>query len=153
MKKSVQDMVSEGLMAVLEKATPRLLEFSLEQASQRPAAGKWSKKEILGHLIDSAANNHQRFVRAQYTNPLILPKYEQDQWVSLQAYQDSDWRFLVNLWADYNRHLAHVISRVGQEYLTVQCKIGPYEPATLEFIITDYLDHLKHHLKQLQVQI
>ena len=142
MQKNVQNTVSEGLLAVLEKATPHLLEFSTEQASQRPAADKWSKKEILGHLIDSATNNHQRFVRAQYTNPLILPKYEQDDWVRLQAYQDCDWKFLVSLWTNYNRHLAHVISRVGDDYLAVQCKIGSYDPATLEFIITDYLDHL-----------
>ena len=66
--------------------------------------GSWTKKEILGHLIDSAAINHQRFVRAQFTDDLVFDGYVQDDWVKVQDYQNRDWRELVELWHGYNRH-------------------------------------------------
>src|SRR4051812_26490037 len=70
---------------------------------------KWSAKQMIGHLIDSAANNHQRFVRAQFMNDLVFPGYDQDAWVEVQKYNDEAWSNLVNLWASYNLHLAHLI--------------------------------------------
>ena len=68
---------------ILQSAPLRLATISDEIASYQPATGRWSKKEILGHLIDSAANNHQRFVRAQFVQSLDTPSYEQERWVSI----------------------------------------------------------------------
>jgi GNAT superfamily N-acetyltransferase len=110
---------------------------------------KWSKKEILGHLIDSAANNHQRFVRAQYHEKLASPIYKQDKWVDLQNYQNSATAELQELWYAYNRHLCAVIHHIRYDKIQTVCIIGENEPVTLAFLVEDYISHLQHHLKQI----
>jgi hypothetical protein len=103
---------------------------------------------VVGHLIDSAANNHHRFVRAQQGDALVFPAYEQDHWVACQRYQDRAWEDLVALWHAYNRHLAHVIGRIADDRRHVPCTIGPDAPVTLAFLADDYVVHLRHHLEQ-----
>jgi hypothetical protein len=124
--------------------------ISEDLASQKPAASKWSKKEILGHLIDSAANNHQRFMRLQLQPELSLPGYEQDNWVRLNRYQETPWGEIITLWSAYNRHLATVIESLDDDALG-HVWHGPDGDVTLEFIATDYVRHLKHHLKQIGI--
>jgi probable phosphoglycerate mutase len=118
-------------------------------AAIRPAAGKWSRKEILGHLIDSAANNHQRFIRAQEQQPLVFPAYDGASWVRTQHYAERGWNDLVVLWESYNRHLAHIIGRIPDALGGVECRIGGNDPVTLGFLARDYVAHLRHHLDQL----
>src|SRR3954470_5646711 len=100
--------VANELMAVVQAALPRLTALSEATVAHRPTPDRWTIKEVIGHLIDSAANNHQRFVRAQFVDELVFPKYEQNEWVRCQAYNDADWQELLELWQRYNRHLAHV---------------------------------------------
>lgn len=139
--------MADELVRVVESAAKYLHAVSSSDAAQPRAPGKWSKKEELGHLLDSAVNNHHRFVRAQEVESLVFPKYEQDSWVYVQAYQSSTWTELIELWRLYNRHLARVIQRVPEDKLAHVCTIGPYEPVSLGFLIEDYLAHLKHHLE------
>jgi DinB family protein len=108
-----QDYVTH-LLTLIETATPSLHAISDETSSQRPAPGKWSPREIIGHLIDSASNNHQRFVRAQLQDDLVFPGYEQDAWVAVQRYQQAPWRELVELWAGFNRHIARVMEKAPE---------------------------------------
>jgi hypothetical protein len=137
------------LESLLAMAIPRLLALSETECSYRPAPDKWSKKEILGHLIDSASNNHQRFVRAQLSSEIRLPSYEQEEWVRTQAYQTESWENLVQLWKAFNLHLLHLVAEIPGERLSSMCFIGSDEPVTLEFIFTDYVRHVKHHLQQI----
>lgn len=144
----------------LSLATDRF-ELISEQQSQTPRAeGKWSPREILGHLIDSAANNHQRFVRAQFTDDLVFAGYEQTRWVEVQRYQDELWSDLVQLWQLYNRHILHIIEKTPAEQRTkLRAKHNLHqiasdllkedEPVTLEWFMRDYLDHMKKHLGQI----
>ena len=119
-----------------------------EQLSIKPSPGKWSKKEILGHLIDSAANNHQRFVRGQFEHePTIF--YEQNNWVSLQHYNEERIDSMLHLWQAYNRHLAYVISCVPEQNLNLKCRGRDGSLYTLSYLIEDYLVHMEHHLKQI----
>jgi len=104
---------------------------------------------LLGHLIDSASNNHQRFVRAMLHPSLDFPGYEQDGNLRVQAVQDAEWPVLVSLWAAYNRYLAHVVAHIPPSKLETPCRIGTGEPVTLGFLATDYLRHLRHHLHQI----
>ena len=112
-------------------------------------SGGWSRKQVLGHLIDSASNNHQRFVRAALQTSLEFPRYEQDGFVRVQAVEEANWTLLVSLWADYNRYLAHVIAHLPASKLQTLCRIGSNEPVTLKFLAEDYLKHLLHHLRQI----
>jgi hypothetical protein len=101
------------------------------------------------HLIDSASNNHQRFVRATLQTSLDVPGYDQTGSVRVQAVQYADWQLLVSLWATYNRYLAHVIGQLPATKLETVCRIGSGDAVTLGFLATDYVTHLVHHLNQL----
>ena len=141
--------VAGELLSVVETASESLRRFDDSEASLGSAPGNWSKKEILGHLLDSAVNNHHRFVRAQQVKEFAFPAYEQEHWVSSQGYGERPWPELVDLWRLYNRHLAHIISRIPEERLAATCVIGTNEPVSLGYLVEDYLVHLKHHLQQL----
>ena len=144
-------MVS-SLSSVVATALPRLSALSESEAAQKPAPNKWSKKEILGHLIDSAANNHQRFVRLQLQSTIALPGYEQDEWVRVGRYQHTPWTEVVALWAAYNRHLATIIESMDPATLG-HVWHSPDGEVTLEFIATDYVRHLMHHLRQIGLDV
>lgn len=107
------------------------------------------KKEILGHLIDSAANNHQRFVWARFTDPLIWPEYDGDSWVEIHRYRERPWIALVTLWEALNLQVAAVIESMPADRLGTSCRIGENPPAPLEWVMRDYLRHMRHHLEQL----
>lgn len=141
--------VTKNLEEIVRETLPKLRAMTAQDAERRPAPGKWSKKEILGHLIDSAANNHQRFVRAQLEDPLAFPGYAQEFWVESQGYQQASWEELIELWAAYNRHLQRVIALIPRERLAHSCRIGESPPVTLEFLARDYVRHLGHHLQQI----
>lgn len=126
----------------------------------RPAPGAWSPKEILGHLIDSATNNHRRFVLATVRDDLVFEGYRQDMWVSLQGYQEQDWPALIAFWSGYNHHLATLIDRIPDDVKQrprvlhnlhrIAWKTVPeYKATTLEYFIQDYIGHLEHHLMQI----
>lgn len=141
--------VAEQLVQVVRLAATDLRGITPDAAMERPALGKWSRKEILGHLVDSASNNHQRFVRAQEGAEMRGPGYAQDHWVAAQGYQGRDWQELIALWEAYNLHLAHVIRAIPAARLATPCIIADREPVTLLYVVQDYLAHLRHHLRQI----
>lgn len=142
--------IADELTSAVDLAAAELRTISDRVAASKPDPAVWSVKEIVGHLIDSAANNHQRFVRAQQAAEFSFPGYEQDAWVGSQDYQARPWLQLVELWVLYNHHLAHVIRRIPESAASVPCRIGANDVVTLSFLVEDYLDHLRHHLKQIQ---
>ena len=141
--------LSENLLSVIEAAEPKLREITQLESSERILPGGWSRKQVIAHLIDSASNNHQRFVRAAQLESLNFPGYDQDGNMRVQVPQEADWRLLVSLWAAYNRYLAHIIAHLPESKLSTLCRIGSGEPVTLRFIATDYVTHLVHHLSQI----
>ena len=119
------------------------LNFSLKTSPE-----KWSKKEILGHLIDSATNNHQRFLRGQFENsPTIW--YDQNNWIEKSNYQNLDKKHLIDFWTNYNKHLIYIIKNIEIEKLQNKCKMKDGSELTIEFLICDYVEHLEHHLGQI----
>jgi hypothetical protein len=141
--------IANELNATIQKALPLLNEIKDEIAAQKPSADKWSKKEILGHLIDSAANNQQKFVRCMAQNHTDFVGYAQNHWVEAQAYQQYDWLELVQNWKSYNAHIEHIIKNTAVENLKNTISIDGVGPFELGFIMTDYVEHLKHHLAQI----
>lgn len=144
------EQVANHLLEILEAVRPALKGISEAEAAQRPAPGKWSKKEILGHLIDSAGNNQQKFVRGMLADPHVdTAAYAQNGWVDVQHYQEQSWDQLISFWDSFNRHLAYLIQRVSADQLEHTVSISGSQPFTLRFIMEDYVEHLKHHLKQI----
>lgn len=122
----------------------RLEQFTEEEFSYKETEGKWSKKEILGHLIDSATNNHHRFVRAQFEdNPVV--SYAQNEWVEVSAYQQMQQDTVIRTWKMYNAFLLEIVCNISVEVLNTKMANGH----TLAFLVEDYVSHLEHHLGQI----
>jgi hypothetical protein len=128
---------------VINSAADQLLAHSDAAASLAPAPGKWSKKEIVGHLIDSAVHNHARLVRARVHDHVAVDDYDQVRWVEMQRYRDRAWTDLVHLWQVYNVHIAWVMETVAAGALA-----GSQTSQRLDDLMRDYVAHLKHHLRQ-----
>jgi hypothetical protein len=147
------------LRGALERAAPQLLAITENVATVRPGAGKWSCKEVIGHLIDSATNNHGRFVRAQLKDELVFEGYDQDAWMRVQRYQERKWPELVSLWRELNLQIAHVMqsmsahdrlrTRTVHNLHQIAWRAVPEStPTTLEYFLRDYIGHMEHHLRQ-----
>ena len=135
------------LTYLLDNVTPLIKEIPATDFTHKPGPEKWSRQEIIGHLIDSAANNHHRFIRIQYEEvPVIY--YDQNKWNTLSGYAAYDKDKLVQLWELYNRHLVEIIKRIPDTALTREGESKNKERHALEWYITDYVAHLEHHLKQ-----
>ena len=150
----------KDLIQSVEQATLALRLMPDRASRTRPAPGKWSPSEIVGHLIDSASNNHRRFVRAQFQDDLVFEGYDQDSWVNVQRYQEAPWGELIDLWAGFNRHLARVMTAVPESVRLKSHRrhnlhqiawqtLSPDDPATLDYFMADYVAHLQHHLRQI----
>jgi len=146
------ETIAENIREVINNSREELLKIDEETASAKPSISSWSKKEILGHLIDSASNNHQRIVRAAQNIALDFPTYNQNKWVDIQQYNLCEWQNLINLFYLYNLHISHIISSLQPESLNNLINIGKDQPVTLEFVVTDYLRHLKHHIEKILTQ-
>lgn len=150
----------EDFRQTLVRASQELQQISEARSLVPRAEGKWSPKEITGHLIDSAANNHLRFVRAQFSDDLIFTGYEQVEWVRAQHYKDEPWPALVQLWHLYNQHILNVMTFAPEEkrmklrarhnlHQIASDTIREDEPVTLDYFMRDYVDHMKKHLGQI----
>ncbi len=151
------------LRRAVEASAPALQAIPEQNAARPLSPGKWSPKEVLGHLIDSAANNHTRFVRARFQEDLVFPGYAQDEWVRSQNYAAAPWAELVALWRLYNLHLARVVEAMPEDLLRHEWprhnldqiafrELPARTPATLEYLAKDYVAHLEHHLAQVLPQ-
>lgn len=118
---------------------------------ERPATGGWSAREAVGHLIDSACNNHRRFILGQTPGLAKFDGYDGDIWVARQQYVDEPWADIVALWAAYNRHLRHVIARTPREHLSMSA-LSPDgdETVSVGFLMQDYVAHIRHHFEQVR---
>ena len=146
------------LRNAVNSAAPTLLALG-DASATPPAPGKWSPREIIGHLVDSAINNYGRIVRGQLQDDLVFPGYAQNEWVRIGRYGDAPWEELVTLWRTINLQLARVMEGTPEDVRRRACErhsldaIGvvlmPGEPATLEHVMKDYVGHLQHHLRQI----
>ena len=156
---SAEPAYAARLRAVVDASEPLLRAISSAASARRPSPGKWSPREVIGHLVDSASNNHQRFVRAASQDDLVFPGYAQDEWVELQRYASAPWSELLDLWAAFNRQLARVMAAIPEDVRHRQHArhnldeiawrtVPRRTPATLDYFMADYVGHLEHHLRQ-----
>lgn len=143
-------MVSQSidrLGFICELAPALLRNITKDDFSRKISPEKWSKKEIIGHLIDSASNNHQRFVRAQYEQNTEIG-YDQEKWNVCAHHQEMEGELIISFWESYNKYIYALLKRIPEESWGNLIKMGDnFYP--LEFVIKDYVEHLEHHLKQI----
>ena len=141
--------LSERLEAVLRNAMPWLLTISEAEASVPEREGKWSGKQVIGHLTDSAVNNLGRIIRMQIMAGTSLPGYEQMEWVSLQHYAEREWSQVLALWFALNEHVAWAIRHIEPARLANRGVVEG-ERLTLGVLIADYVAHMEHHLRAMR---
>ncbi|QJX46398.1 DinB family protein [Hymenobacter taeanensis] len=142
--------ISHRLRKLLGLLNSSLPNFSEDELAYKPAPGQWSKKEILGHLIDSAANNHRRFVLSQLKpEPLRIIPYDQDQWVALFQYQYTPTTDLLQFWTLYNQQIARLLDQLPPAAAAHRCEFDNGYSVTLRWLAEDYVMHLEHHVQQI----
>jgi hypothetical protein len=143
--------ITNAILRAIETLEPMLNQLPRELITGRRNSQNRSIKQILGHLIDSAANNHQRMVRLQYNQVLVFPDYQQDNdlWIALQDYQNADWQTIIQLWKMYNLHIIQVIHSVDQATLNNYWQNFEGTPVTLQQMIEGYPVHLELHLNEI----
>jgi len=138
------------LRTTIDRELPHLRALADDAASVQPnGPDSWSPKQELGHLIDSAANNHHRIVRASFEPKFYGQPYAQNDWVNVHGYRKMSWGTIIGFWFEYNTFLAALIARIPDNRLLTQCFIGDAAPVSLAFVIDDYVVHMQHHIDHL----
>ena len=152
MKNELEELrkVAEEIKSLVTVCVEQWSDLTEDITEKRLTPDSWSPKEIIGHLIDSASNNHQRFVRLQIRDVLIFPDYAQDneKWVNIQRYQEKDWTEILSLWKYFNSHLAWIIQTVSLDVLNHIWRLDENTTISLRDLMIDYLRHLKVHVEQ-----
>lgn len=143
-------MIIQNLEQLVHSFYSKRDAFNLEHVSEKPHPETWSKKEILGHLIDSAINNLQRFTEIQHSpKPYTIRRYNQNELVIANQYQQADLLELVDLWKATNDRILAVVRNLSPSQLDFSIITPNGEQRTLSWLIDDYFAHLEHHLTQL----
>jgi hypothetical protein len=141
------------LRDLLQRVPNRLEKVSKDTVESKPTPSAWSPKEELGHLLDSAANNHQRIVRAQFEDNPAMPGYGQSCWVAVHGYQRRDWVELIDLWQALNRQLLAAAEAVPDSSWSRTLTVAGSAPLTLQFVFEDYVAHMLHHLQHIGIEV
>jgi hypothetical protein len=141
--------IAQHFRAELDVIHAELHALPPELADTAWREGGWTRKQIIGHMLDSAANNRQRFVRAVTEGSYTGPNYAQDAWVAAHGYASQPWATLLRWWEVEHEILISIVDHIPEERLDARCTVGGGAPVTLRFLIEDYLHHQHWHLKQL----
>jgi hypothetical protein len=145
--------VSVTFRTNIDALEQRLAAVSPALADTPWSRGKWTRKQIVGHLLDSAANNRQRFVRASIQGSYAGPTYAQDGWVAAHGYDEQPWEVLLEWWSVEHQILRAIVDRIPEDRLQAACTVGDNAPVTLQFLIEDYVAHHQWHLRQIESEI
>lgn len=141
--------LAQKFRADLDEVHSKLVALPERLANEPWRVGGWTRKQVVGHLLDSATNNRQRFVRASIDGKYSGPQYAQDGWVAAHGYTDQNWETLLTWWEAEHEILMAIVDRIPEERMNAECVVGKDKPVTLRFLIEDYVSHQRWHLKQL----
>jgi len=145
----MQETLAQKFRADLNEVYRKIVSCPPDLANVPWREGGWTRKQIVGHLLDSAANNRQRFVRAAIDGEYAGPFYAQDGWVAAHGYADQPWETLLHWWETEHAILMAVVDRIPAKRLEARCHVGDDPPVTLRYLIEDYVRHQQWHLKQI----
>jgi hypothetical protein len=142
--------LSPPLVSLIQREVQVLRALPETESEIRPGGEtSWSPREELGHLIDSAANNHIRFTRSLIEPEFRGPSYAQNDWVRTHRYQEMPWLTIVEFWFHYNSFIASLLKTVPEEKLLTPCFVGSGAGVSLQFLVEDYVLHMQHHIDHL----
>jgi len=143
--------IAEDLNQVIREYAKKIASIPEKEFAAKPQPDKWSKKEVLGHLIDSAQNNLRRFICGQYepTPPKIV--YDQERWVVSNNYTQTDSPELITFWLLINQRIVAVLNQMPPSAYASNCDTGKdsVQLHSIEWLADDYVKHMKHHLNQI----
>ena len=142
--------IANELRKIVNEYSSKIIAIYDQEFSAKPLPNKWSKKEVLGHLIDSAQNNLRRFVCGQYESAPPKIVYDQDYWVKANNYQQTDGKEVTAMWKLINNQIATILEAMPVSAYPKECDTGKNSVSlhSLEWLADDYVKHLKHHLNQ-----
>ncbi len=143
----------QQLRASIDRLPARLKMLSSARVEQKASPESWSAKQELGHLLDSAAKDHEHLVRTQLEDHPAMPDYDGVRWVALHRYQERDWLELVDVWTALNRQLLAIAAAIPDSAWSRTCTIGGSEPLTLRFVFDDYVAHMLGHFRHIGVEV
>jgi hypothetical protein len=149
MEMLVDSRLSQWFRNELKSLRETLDSVPSDLAGEAWREGGWTRKQIVGHLLDSAANNRQRFVRAEIDGQYVGPSYTQDGWVAAHGYAEQSWKTLLEWWDVEHEILSAVVDRIPEDRLDASCNVGEDAPVTLRFLIEDYIRHQQWHVRQM----
>ncbi len=155
----MKELIAE-FRKIIYSSEEKFLKVSGEESNNKPQPEKWSSKQLLGHLVDSSINNIVRFINGQFREDFVFTGYDQDKWVTAQRYDEAEWEIIVSMWKNNNLQIANVVEFIPEDIFTRPhsnhnsnlisfVKVPRDKPFTLEYIFTDYIAHMKHHLNQI----
>jgi len=150
----------ETLKDIIEEVYPVFERMSSAQFSEKPSENKWSPKEIVGHLVDSAFNNHRRIIKAESQEDLLFEGYDQDEWVARNNYQNRSKKDILELWRISNLHFGESVYSLSKEKLNHKTKVHSYfgwsmipfeegKEESIVYLIADFVYHTEHHIVQI----
>ncbi len=143
------EQLADDFSARLASAEADLRVITEVEAVEPYKKEAWTRKQVLGHLIDSAINNHVRFVTAALDGEYTGPAYHAQGWVEMHDYANMLWSELLDLWRAHNALLARVVRQIPEDQLSAECRIGADKPVTLRYVIEDYLHHMDDHITEI----
>lgn len=143
---------TDEIEKIVDEWEEKLLALPEDIITERRNHQNRTIKQLLGHLIDSASNNHQRMVRLQYNKILIFPDYTQDndRWIAIQDYQHADWKNLVQLWKSFNLQMVHLIKSIDKSTLDNYWTDFEGNKVSLKDMVKGYPWHLNLHINDIK---
>ncbi len=143
------EQLADDFSARLASAEAGLRVITELEATEPYKPDAWTRKQVLGHLIDSAINNHVRFVMAALDGEYAGPAYHAQGWVAMHDYANMLWSDLLELWKAHNALLTRVVMQIPDDRFTAECHIGDDKPVTLQYVVEDYLHHMEQHITEI----
>lgn len=148
--------LSKELLELIEDFKSEFISIGENFASIKLSEDKWTLKEIIGHLVDSASNNHQRILRMKMTDHLNFPDYKNTQWLELQQHNRMKFADLLGLFYFYNKLLANIIENISEEELVHRWEVqwDPKEDfIILEALVKHYVVHMRGHFTHMKERV
>lgn len=145
--------VENDLLKQLEARTTTAIDFyntiSEEVAQTTYAEGKWTLKEVLGHVIDTERIFTYRILAFARGETQALPGFEQDDYVKCGNFNNRTWQSLVNEFTLVRNSTLALIQSLPEDLTTREGNANGYK-FSIRALIALVTGHEMHHANIIQ---